>query len=65
MDIGPCITHDDVVFEHVEDMPVSLIQELEIYFRIDEGGIARCLEEGMTVREIKALCRDIHNRSLH
>ena len=58
-------SYDDVVFNSVEDMPQHLIQELEIYFRISVEGIERCLEEHLSVSEIKQLCRDIHNRKLH
>lgn len=57
MIISACPNYDDCTFSSIKEMPVVLIQELEIYFRIDATGIERCLEEGMSIREIKDLCR--------
>lgn len=62
MAIQPIQSHDSTVFDSVESMPTALIQELEIYFKISVEGIARCLEEGMTIAEIKEHCRSIHAR---
>lgn len=62
MAIQPTQSFDSTVFDSVESMPATLIQELEIYYKISEEGIARCLEEKMSVAEIKDLCRSIHAR---